>query len=177
MISWRSYLIRKEGVTTFDDYIASHFKRANEQEEGIIFNPWKSGPYPTWGMPALKASKAAELQGREKWKKFHLAVMKAFYTDGRDISKEHILEEIAEEQGLIMDEFVRESKNPEWEDLVYEETKRAQEVFGIRSIPTVVVKDRFLVEGTVPLSYYKQLLDKVNQESGGRSQKPEENGM
>ena len=46
-------------------------------------------------MPALKASKAAELQGREKWKKFHLAVMKAFYTDGRDISKEHVLEEIA----------------------------------------------------------------------------------
>ena len=166
MISWRSYLIREEGVTTFDDYIASHFERANEQEEGIIFNPWKSGPYPTWGMPALKASKAAELQGREKWKKFHLAVMKAFYTDGRDISKEHVLEEIAEEQGLIMDEFVKESRNAEWEHLVYEETKRAQEELGIRSIPTVVVQKRFLVEGTVPVSHYKQVIEKVKQESG-----------
>jgi predicted DsbA family dithiol-disulfide isomerase len=164
VISWRSYLIREEGVTTFDDYIASHFKRANEQEEGIIFNPWKSGPYPTWGMPALKASKAAESQGREKWKKFHLALMKAFYTDGRDISREHILEEIAEEQGLTMDEFVKESKNPEWEHLVYEETKRAQEVFGIHSIPTVVVQDRFLVEGTVPVPHFKQVLEEIKKE-------------
>jgi predicted DsbA family dithiol-disulfide isomerase len=164
VISWRSYLIREEGVTTFDDYIASHFKRANEQEEGIIFNPWKSGPYPTWGMPALKASKAAELQGREKWKKFHRAVMKAFYTEGRDISREDILEEIAEEQGLIMDEFAKESKNPEWERLVYEETKRAQEVLGIRSIPTVVVQDRFLVEGAVPVSHYKQVIEEIKKE-------------
>ena len=173
MISWRSYLIREEGVTTFDDYIASHFKRANDQEEDIIFNLWKSGPYPTWGMPALKASKAAELQGREKWKKFHLAVMKAFYTDGRDISREHILEEIAEEQGLSMDEFVKESKNPEWEHLVYEETKRAQEVLGIRSIPTAVVQNRFLVEGTVPLSHYKKALEEIKRESRDSSQNSE----
>ena len=161
VISWKSYLIREEGVTTFDDYIASHFKRANQQEEGIIFNPWKSGPYPTWGMPALKASKAAALQGREKWRRFHLAVMKAFYTDGRDISRENVLEQIAEEQGLIMDEFVKECKNPKWEKLVYEETERAQEIFGIRSIPTVVVQNRFLVEGIVPVSHYKKVMEEV----------------
>jgi predicted DsbA family dithiol-disulfide isomerase len=170
LITWKSYLIREEGVTTFDDYIASHFKRANEQEEGIIFNPWTSGPYPTWGMPALRASKAAELQGREKWRKFHLAVMKAFYTDGRDISKEHILEEIAEEQGLFMDEFVKETKNPEWERLVREETKKAQEVFGISSIPTAVVQNRFLVEGTVPVSHYKKAIAEIKKNPEFRSQ-------
>ena len=99
-VSWKSYLIREKGVTVFDDYIASHFERANEQEEGIAFNPWKKGTYPTWGMPALKASKAVALQGDKKWKRFHLAVMKAFYTDGRDISSEQVLEEIAEKRGL-----------------------------------------------------------------------------
>ena len=161
MISWKSYLIREEGVTTFDDYIASHFERANQQEEGIIFNPWKAGPYPTWGMPALRASKAAALQGRKKWRRFHLAVMKAFYTDGRDISRQDVLEQIAEEQELIMDEFVKEYKNLKWEKLVYEETNRAQEVFGIRSIPTVVVQDRFLLEGIVSLSHYKKAREQV----------------
>ena len=112
-------------------------------------------------MPALKASKAAALQGRKKWRSFHLAVMKAFYTDGRDISRQDVLEQIAEEQELIMDEFVKEYKNLRWEKLVYEETNRAQEVFGIRSIPTVVVQNRFLVEGIVPLSHYKQVLEEV----------------
>ncbi len=160
-ISWKSYLIRGEGVTEFDDYIASHFKRANEQEEGITFNPWKSGPYPTWGMPALRASKAAALQGREKWNRFHLAVMKAFYADGRDISDERVLGEIAEETGLAMEEFIRELGNPKWENLVYEETREAQEVFGISSIPTTIVQNSYLVEGVVSVSYYKQVVEEV----------------
>ena len=128
-------------------------------------------------MPALKASKAAALQDRKKWRSFHLAVMKAFYTDGRDISSEKVLEEIAEEQGLAMDAFLKECKNPKWEELVYEETKRAQEVFGIRSIPTVVVQNRFLVEGIVSVSHYKQAIEEVKrtlqQKSEVRSQNPE----
>jgi len=160
-ISWKSYLIREKGVTVFDDYIASHFKRANDQEEGITFNPWKSGPYPSWGMPALRASKAAALQGNERWSSFHLAVMKAFYTDGKDISSEQVIEEIVEETGLKMEEFAREFKNPKWESMVYEETRQAQEVFGIRSIPAVVVQNRHLVEGVVPVSHYKQVIEKV----------------
>ena len=161
MLSWKSYLIRDEGVTTFDDYIASHFERANEHEEGIVFNPWKSGPYPTWGMPALKASKAAALQGKEKWRSFHLAVMKAFYTQGRDISKSEILEEVARETGLLIPAFIEACRNQKWEDLVYEETKRGQEVFGIRSIPAVVVEGTVLVEGTVSIARYKQVIEDV----------------
>ena len=176
MLSWKSYLIRDEGVTTFDDYIASHFKRANENEEGIVFNPWKSGPYPTWGMPALKASKAAWLQGQEKWRSFHLAVMQAFYTEGRDISKSEVLETVAKETELAMDQFIKEYRKQKWEDLVYEETRRGQEVFGIRSIPTVVVEGSLLVEGTLSISQYKQVIKEMqkqgvsSQESGDRSQ-------
>ena len=160
-VSWKSYLIREKGVTIFDDYIASHFERANEQKEGITFNPWRSGPYPSWGMPALRASKAAALQGKEKWTTFHLAVMRAFYTDGRDVSSEQVLEEIAEETGLAMEEFTREFEDPKWESMVYEETRQAQKVFGISSIPAVVVQNRYLVEGVVPVSHYKQVIEKM----------------
>lgn len=165
MLSWKSYLIRDKGVTTFDDYIASHFERANGREKGIVFNPWKSGPYPTWGMPALRASKAAALQGKEKWRSFHLAVMKAFYTEGRDISKSEVLEEVAKEKGLAMDAFIEECRNQKWEDLVYEETRRAQEVFGIRSIPTVVVAGNVLVEGTVSISQYREVIEEVEKKN------------
>jgi len=168
VLTWKSYLIREEGVTTFDDYIASHFERANGHEDGIVFNPWKSGPYPTWGMPALKASKAAALQGKEKWRSFHLALMKAFYTEGRDISKSEVLEEVARETELAMDQFMEEYSNQKWEDLVYEETGRGQEVFGIRSIPSVVVEGTVLVEGTVSIDRYKQVIAEVKKK-GDRS--------
>lgn len=164
MLSWKSYLIRDEGVTAFDDYIASHFERANRNEEGIVFSPWMSGPYPTWGMPALKAGKAAALQGKEKWRSFHLAVMKAFYTDGRDISKDAVLEEIGNEAGLIMDQFLAACRDRTWEDLVYKETRRAQGVFGIRSIPAVVVEDSFLLEGAVSISRYREAIGHVQRE-------------
>jgi len=160
-IFWKSYLIREEGVTRFDEYIASHFMRANEQEECITFNPWKSGPYPSWGMPALRASKVAALQGKEKWNRFHLAIMKAFYTDGRDVSNENVIEEIAEETGLTMEEFTKELRNPKWQKSVYEETRQAQEIFGIRSIPAVIVQNRSLVEGVVSVAHYKKVVEEV----------------
>jgi predicted DsbA family dithiol-disulfide isomerase len=168
---WKSYLIRGEGMTTFDEYIASHFRRANEQEEGVIFNPWRSGPYPRWGMPALMASKAAELQGKEKWRTFHLAVMKAFYTDSRDISSLAVLEEIGRETGLDMEAFTVGMKDPRFEAEVYDETRQAQDRYGIRAIPAVVVDNRFLVEGAVPLSRYQQALHEVR--STGSLEHPE----
>lgn len=154
-------------MTEFDEYIASHFRRANEAEPGVIFNPWRSGPYPRWGMPALIASKVAALQGKEKWRRFHLAVMKAFYTDSRDISKSAVLEEIGRETGLDMDAFISHLQDPRFEALVYEETRQAQERYGISSIPAVVIQNRFLVEGAVPLSHYQQVLNEVRSTSTG----------
>ncbi len=148
-------------MTAFDEYIASHFRRANEQEAGVVFNPWRSGPYPRWGMPALMASKAAELQGKAKWRTFHLAVMKAFYTDSRDISSPAVLEEIGRETGLDMEAFVVGMRDPRYEAQVYEETRQGQDQYGIRSIPAVVFDNRFLVEGAVPLAHYRQALHEV----------------
>ena len=87
--------------------------------------------------------------------------MKAFYTDGRDISGDEVLEEIAEEVGLNLEEFAQELKDPKWESMVYEETRQAQEVFGISSLPAVVVQNRYLVEGAVPIAHYKQVIEKV----------------
>ncbi len=166
-----SYLIRGEGMTTFDEYIASHFRRANEAEPGVIFNPWKSGPYPRWGMPALMASKAAQLQGKEEWRTFHLAVMKAFYTDSRDISSLAVLEEIGQETGLDMEAFTVGMRDPHFEAQVNEETRQAQDRCGIRAIPAVVVDNRFLVEGAVPLAHYQQVLHEVR--STGSLEHPE----
>lgn len=153
-------------MTTFDEYIASHFRRAGEAEKEIIFNPWRSGPYPRWGMPALMAGKAAALQGKEKWRRFHLAVMRAFYTESRDISSLAVLEEIGREAGLDMDGFAGRMRDPRWEALVYEETRQAQEQHGIRAIPALVVENRFLVEGAVPLSRYQQVLNEVRTAGG-----------
>ena len=121
-------------------------------------------------MPALIASKAAALQGKEEWRRFHLAVMKAFYTESRDISSLMVLEEIGRETGLDMESFTGRMSDPQFKALVYEETRHAQEHYGIRAIPALVVDNRFLVEGAVPLSRYQQVLNEVR--SAGRAAHP-----
>ena len=47
---------------------------------------------------------------------------------------------------------------------MYEETKRGQEVFGIRSIPAVVVEGAVLVEGTVSIARYKEVIEEVQKQ-------------
>ena len=118
-------------------------------------------------MPALIASKAAALLGREKWRRFHLAVMKAFYTESRDISNLMVLEEIGREAGLDMEAFTVRMSDPQFATLVYEETRHAQDQYGISSIPVMVIQNRFLVEGAVPLSRYQQVLNEVRSAGGG----------
>lgn len=110
------------------------------------------------------------MQGKEKWRRFHLAVMKAFYTDSRDISSHKVLEEIGRETGLDMEAFTGRMSDPGYEALVYEETRQAQEQYGIRSIPALVVENRYLVEGAVPLSHYQQVVNEVI--SAGKAEQP-----
>jgi predicted DsbA family dithiol-disulfide isomerase len=87
--------------------------------------------------------------------------MKAFYTDSRDISSPVVLEAIGRETGLEVETFTVGMRNPRFEAEVYEETRHAQEHYGIRSIPVVVVDNRFLVEGAVPLARYQQVISEV----------------
>jgi predicted DsbA family dithiol-disulfide isomerase len=97
--------------------------------------------------------------------------MKAFYTDSRDISSLAVLEEIGRETGLDMEVFTVGIRDPRFEAEVYEETRQAQDRYGIRAIPAVVVHNRFLVEGAVPLSRYQQALNEVR--STGSLEHPE----
>ncbi len=72
-----------------------------------------------------------------------------------------VLEEIGRETGLDMEAFTGRMSDPQFETLVYEETRHAQEQYGISSIPALVIQNRFLVEGAVPLSRYQQVLNEV----------------
>jgi len=60
-----------------------------------------------------------------------------------------------------MEAFTGRLSDPQFETLVYEETRHAQEQYGISSIPVLVIQNRFLVEGAVPLSQYQQILNEV----------------
>ena len=164
VLSWKSYLIREEGVTTFDDYIASHFERANGHEEGVVFKPMAVGALSHLGYAGIEGEQGRSITGKRKMAGLSSGCDEAFYTKGRDISKSEVLEEVAREKGLLIPAFIDACRNQKWKDLVYEETKRGQEVFGIRSIPAVVVGGTILVEGTVSIARYKQVIEEMQKQ-------------
>lgn len=57
------------------------------------------------GLPSLLAAKAAGRHGEEAFLRFHFALFRAFFEEGRDIGDERVLVEVAREAGLDLDGF------------------------------------------------------------------------
>ena len=48
---------------------------------------WSRPDYPTWSLPALDAAKCVALQGEAPFETTHLALYRAFFTDGVNIGR------------------------------------------------------------------------------------------
>lgn len=119
--------------------------------------PWRGvARFPTWGVPSLVASKAAERQGR--FDAFHVACFKAMFTDSRDISDHQTLLDVARESGLDAARFGEDLRDPALRREVLAEHREAVERYGVRAIPTVVVGDR-VIEGAVPEEVYVRAIE------------------
>ena len=155
---WRSFILRDEDPgATFNDYRRGHWARAGAYEPEAVFVPWRGeARFPTWGVPALLAAKAAERQGR--FDSFHFACFKAMFTDSRDISDPDVLTAIAREVGCDPARFAADLADRSVAQTVLEEHRDAVERHGIRAIPTVLVDGR-TVEGAVPEEEYVRLIE------------------
>lgn len=159
-VLWKAFILRDEDPTaTFNDYRRGHWARANAYEPESRFVPWRGDArFPTWGVPALVASKAAERQGR--FGAFHLACFKAMFTDSRDISEPQVLVDIAREVGCDPARFAADLADRTLPQAVLAEHREAVERYGIRAIPTVVIGER-VIEGAVPEEVYVRAIEAV----------------
>lgn len=81
--------------------------------KGPEFLLWEHPEYPTYGIPALIASKAAKNQGQELFLKFHFALFDARHNGFKNISSSEILKDIAKQSGLDIEQFERDIKKEE----------------------------------------------------------------
>lgn len=157
-VVWKAFILRDEDETAaFSDYRRGHWARANAYEPESRFVPWQ-GParFPTWGVPALVASKAAERQGM--FDAFHVACFKAMFTDSRDISDPEVLSAVAREAGLDAARFAADLADVAQRRAVLADHREAVERYGVRAIPTVVIGER-VIEGAVPEDVYARAID------------------
>lgn len=100
----------------------------------------------------------AETEGRQRELKH--ALLRAYFTEGRDVSDHGTLAEIAASAGLRQEGAREVLESGAWADEV-RIGERFFQAHGIRSVPAVILERKHLVSGGQPVEVFEQALRQV----------------
>jgi len=164
IVVWMAYPLLQGNMPglRFDSYLADAWARAGQEEPTLTFRPWpESQNLPSSSLPALEAAKCAELQGRDVFGGYHMALFHAFFEQCRDISSREVLVSVAAEVGLDVarlgsDLDLGEGKSRVLAD--YSEIRRSGSLGGV---PTAIFTEDLRLEGAVPIELYRRAVETV----------------
>ena len=169
-IQWRSFELHPTGSPPISPERQARIlagrpqlqRRAREQY-GLEMNP---GPIGANSRPALVLEKYAESQG--KGAAFHVAAMRAYWEQARDIGDMAVLREIAEQVGLNTKDFEQILASEAFDGQVTADIELAYE-YGMTGVPALVFADHYLLMGAQPYEVLKQVVERVidEEKSGG----------
>lgn len=109
----------------------------------------------------------AGTQGADAERALKHALLKAYFTDGRDVSAREVLAAIAGETGLDAQRARAVLDSDE-----YAQDVRSQERFyqdaGISAVPSVIINDRHLIQGGQPVEQFEAALRQIAAQGDGR---------
>ncbi len=154
------HLVQKYGSTPEQLQRNREAIRARGAELGFTFEMGKrSRVYNTFD--AHRLLHWAELEGRQR--ELKRALFNAYFTEGRNPSDREVLIDVATQAGLdaVRAREVLESGR-------YADEVREREQFygqqGIRAVPSVIVDDRYLIQGGQPVEVFEQALRQIASE-------------
>ena len=131
--------------------------RARGVELGFTFDMEKRGRiYNTFD--AHRLLHWAELEGKQIDLK--RALFAAYFTDGRNPSDHNVLIDVASKVGLDAEQ----AKEILASDHYAAEVRQREQLFGqlgIRAVPSVIVNDKYLIQGGQPVAVFEQALRKI----------------
>ncbi len=141
-------------------------KRAREQY-GLEMKP---GPVGTNSRPALVLEKYAQTQG--KGAAFHVAAVRAYWEQGKDIGDTDVLRTVAEEVGLTTKDFEQILTSEGFNEQVKADVEMAH-AYGLTGVPALIFADHYLVMGAQPYQALKQVIEQVIEEEkvGGEGER------
>lgn len=169
---FRSYLLRphhkeSRNLEKFRRYTESWLRPAADDDAGT-FQVWQSdeGP-PTHSIPAQLAAKAAAAVSPEAFEAMHARLLRAYFGENQDISREWVLEALWRELGLPAEGFAR-ARGDEFLPQVLGEHNEALE-FGATGVPAVRLDGNpAIIVGAHPKELYERWivksLDRLDEE-------------
>ncbi|MFC4313555.1 DsbA family oxidoreductase [Steroidobacter flavus] len=131
--------------------------RARGAELGFTFNMEKRGRiYNTFD--AHRLLHWAELEGRQL--ELKRALFEAYFTDGRNPSDHEVLIDVASRVGLD----AQQARDILASDRYAADVRQREQLFsqlGIRAVPSVIVNDKYLIQGGQPVAVFEQALRKI----------------
>jgi predicted DsbA family dithiol-disulfide isomerase len=131
--------------------------RARGAELGFTFNMEKRGRiYNTFD--AHRLLHWAELEGRQI--ELKRALFEAYFTEGRNPSDHEVLIDVASRVGLD----AQQAREILASDRYAADVRQREQLFaqlGIRAVPSVIVNDKYLIQGGQPVAVFEQALRKI----------------
>lgn len=167
-LEWKSYLLRPQprppgdraaALEKFRRYTESWLRPAADPDGGD-FQVWQSdeGP-PSHSVPAHLVSKAAARLGRDEFERLHQRLLRAYFKENRDISREETLLELWLEVGLPEEAFAA-STDPEILQEVIDDHREALEL-GATGVPAVRLDGNpAVIVGAHPIELYRRWIDR-----------------
>lgn len=151
------HLVQKYGITAEQADSNREGIRQRGRQVGFDFNMERRGRiYNTFD--AHRLLHWAGLQGRQLELKH--ALFAAYFTEGRDPSDQDLLVSLAGQVGL--DEA--QARQVLTEDRFAQEVRELEQFYtgqGIRSVPSVIINDRHLIQGGQPVELFEQALRQI----------------
>lgn len=165
-IEWRSYLLRPEprepSAEKFRAYTQSWLRPGSMAPE-VSFVPWATdNPQPSHSLPSAVAGKVAASFGSDAWDRYHLALMRAYFTDNRTISETEVQVDVAGDCGLDPAEFARRLAVDD-EALAVQVRREHAEAMDhmVTAVPTVLVNDLLPIPGAQELDVYVNVVQRI----------------
>ena len=165
-IEWKSFLLRAEPKTgdrdKFVEYTKSWLNPA-AQEPDAEFQVWASdAPQPTSSIPAQVAWRILQDLRPDLAEAYHWRLLRAYFSENRDISDADELVALAVEVGADEDAFrlAAAEQGDAWAHAVIDEHNSAIQS-GVTAVPTVVFADVFPIPGAQPVETYERIVEKI----------------
>jgi predicted DsbA family dithiol-disulfide isomerase len=151
------HIAKKYGSTPEQMQASREGIRARGAELGFTFNMEKRGRiYNTFD--AHRLLHWAELEGRQV--ELKRALFEAYFTEGRNPSDHEVLIDVATRVGLD----AQQAREILASDRYAADVRQREQLFGqlgIRAVPSVIVNDKYLIQGGQPVAVFEQALRKI----------------